>query len=251
MEKGKVAVITGGSRGIGRSTALQLAQRGVGVILTYKTGAQEAEAAVAEIKEKNGKAVALPLDLTNIESFDDFAKAVSQSLKKEWNRETFDYLVNNGGSAQRTPIANTTEEEFDKLTKEHFKGPFFLTQKLIPLMADGGHVINISSALTRFTHNAGVATYAALKSALEVFTMYIAHEFAPRRIRANIVAPGALDTEFGGGRTDMVRKMIAERTMLGRIGDADDIGLLIAGLLSEDSRWVNAQRIEATGGLLV
>jgi NAD(P)-dependent dehydrogenase (short-subunit alcohol dehydrogenase family) len=251
MDNGKVAIITGGSRGIGRSAALQLAQRGVGVILSFKSNAGAAEAVVNEIKKSGGRAAALKLDLTDIQSFDDFAKKVLQTLEQTWNRKTFDYLVNNGGSAQRTPIANTTEEEFDKLTKEHFKGPFFLTQKLLPLMTDGGHLINISSALTRHTHNAGVATYAALKSALEVMTYYVAHEFSPRRIRANVVAPGALDTEFGGGRTDQVRKMIAERTMLGRIGEADDIGPLIASLLSDDNRWVNAQRIEATGGLLL
>jgi NAD(P)-dependent dehydrogenase (short-subunit alcohol dehydrogenase family) len=176
---------------------------------------------------------------------------VTGALENEWKRTSFDYLVNNAGGAQRTPIANTTEEEFDRLVNEHFKGPFFLTQKLIPLMADGGHIINISSALTRMTHNAGVATYAALKSALEVFTNYVAREYASRKIRANVVAPGALDTQFGGGRTDEVRKMIADHTLSGRIGQADDIGSLIASMFSDDNRWVNGQRIEATGGIMI
>ena len=251
MDRAKVAIITGGSRGIGRSAALRLAQRGVGIILTFNAHAEEGEAVVTKIKKGGGKAIALQLDLTKVSTFDHFVQRVSKSLEKEWNQKTFDYLVNNGGSAQRTPIASTTEEEFDKLTNEHFKGPFFLTQKLLTVMADGGHVINISSGLTRLTHNAGVATYAALKGALEVFTRYLASEYASRKIRANIVAPGALDTQFGGGRTDQVRQMIAEHTLMGRIGEADDIGVLIAGLLSEDSRWVNGQRIEATGGLTV
>ena len=189
--------------------------------------------------------------MTEVAGFDNFIKEVSQSLDKEWNKQTFDYLINNAGGAQRTPIAETTEEEFDRLVNEHFKGPFFLTQKLMAIIADGGHVINISSALTRLTHNAGVATYASLKGALEIFTMYLAREYAARKIRANIVAPGALDTQFGGGRNDAVRKMISDHTLQGRIGEADDIALLISGLLSEDGRWVNGQRIEATGGLMV
>lgn len=246
----KVAIITGGSRGVGKSTALNVAKRGVGVILTYNSHPEEAAAVASEIKKDGGKAVALKLDVSKVSSFEEFAAQVSQTLAKEWQQKTFDYLVNNAGIAQRTLIKDTTEEQFDELVRVHFKGVFFLTQRLIPMMADGGHVIFISSGLTRFTYP-GVALYAAVKGAIEVLTMYVAREFSSRRIRANCVAPGALDTDFGGGRTDEQRKSIGEQTLLGRIGQAEDIGLLIAALLSEDSRWVNAQRIEASGGLHV
>jgi NAD(P)-dependent dehydrogenase (short-subunit alcohol dehydrogenase family) len=246
----KVAVITGGSRGVGKSSALNVAKRGVGVILTYNSHPEEAEAVVAEIKTDGGKAVALKLDVARVSSFEEFAAQVSQALAKEWKQKTFDYLVNNAGIAQRTLIKDATEEQFDELVGVHFKGAFFLTQRLLPMMADGGHVIFISSGLTRFTYP-GVALYAAMKGAIEVLTMYVAREFSSRRIRANCVAPGALDTEFGGGRTDEQRKSIGEQTLLGRVGQAEDIGLLIAALLSEDSRWVNAQRIEASGGMHV
>jgi NAD(P)-dependent dehydrogenase (short-subunit alcohol dehydrogenase family) len=246
----KVALITGGSRGVGKSTALNVAKRGVGVILTYNSHPEEAEAVVSEIKKNGGKAVALKLDVAKVSSFEAFASQVSQTLANEWKQKTFDYLVNNAGIAQRTLIKDATEEQFDELINVHFKGAFFLTQTLIPMMADGGHVIFISSGLTRFTYP-GVALYAAVKGAIEVLTNYVAREFSSRRIRANCVAPGALDTDFGGGRTDEQRKSIGEQTLLGRVGQAEDIGLLIAALLSEDSRWVNAQRIEVSGGMHV
>lgn len=244
----KVAIITGGNRGIGKSTALSVAKRGVGVILTYRSHAGEAETVVAEIKQSAGKAVALQLDVADVRSFEGFAAQVSRALKQEWKQETFDYLVNNAGIAQRTLIQDTTEEQFDELVKVHFKGPFFLTQRLMPMMADGGHVIFISSGLTRFTYP-GVAVYGSVKGAIEVLTKYVTREFAARKIRANCIAPGALDTDFGGGRTDEQRKLIGEHTLLGRIGQAEDIGPLIAALLSEDAQWVNAQRIEASGGM--
>jgi NAD(P)-dependent dehydrogenase (short-subunit alcohol dehydrogenase family) len=246
----KVALITGGSRGVGKSSALNVAKRGVGVILTYNSHPEEAEAVVSEIKKNGGKAVALKLDVAKVSSFEEFAAQVSQTLSNEWKQKTFDYLVNNAGIAQRTLIKDATEEQFDELVRVHFKGAFFLTQKLIPMMADGGHVVFISSGLTRFTYP-GVALYAAVKGAVEVLTNYVAREFSSRRIRANCVAPGALDTDFGGGRTDEQRKSIGEQTLLGRVGQAEDIGLLIAALLSEDSRWVNAQRIEVSGGMHV
>jgi NAD(P)-dependent dehydrogenase (short-subunit alcohol dehydrogenase family) len=249
----KVAIITGGSRGVGKSAALNVARRGTGVILTYNCHPDEAEAVVSEIQKSGGKAAALKLDVTKTASFGDFVSLVEQTLQKEWSQKTFDYLVNNAGTAQRTLIKDTTEEQFDQLTNVHLKGPFFLTQKLIPLMADGGLVLNVSSGLTRFTNPAGVATYASLKGAMEVFTKYIVREYASRKIRANIVAPGALDTQFAGpnGRDENQKKMIGEHTALGRCGEADDIGPLIAALLSDDCRWVNGQRIEATGGVLI
>lgn len=246
----KIAIITGGNRGIGKSAALSVAKRGVGVILTYRTHAEEADAVVAEIKKNGGKAAALKLDVGNAESFDEFTKQISSVLQKEWNQKSFDYLVNNAGIAQRALIKDTTMAQFEELVSVHLKGPFFLTQKLVPLMADGGHIVNISSGLTRFSHP-GVALYGAVKGAIEILTRYQAQEFAPRMIRANCIAPGALDTDFGGGRTDEQRKAIGSHTLLGRVGVAEDIGPLIAALLSEDSRWVNAQRIEASGGMNV
>jgi len=247
----KIAIITGGSRGIGKSAAHELARRDVGVIVTYNNHPQGAEAVVSEIKKTGGKAVALKLDVTKIESFEAFARQVSLALDKEWGRTTFDYLVNNAGTAQRTLIKDLSEEQFDALVDVHFKGAFFLTQRLIALMADGGQVIFISSALTRLTYGGGVAVYAAVKAAVEVLTRYVALEYAGRKIRANCVAPGALDTDFGGGRTDEQRKMLGEHTLLGRIGEAGDIGPLIAALVSDDVRWVNGQRIEASGGTFV
>ncbi|HTI97683.1 MAG TPA: SDR family oxidoreductase [Dongiaceae bacterium] len=245
----KVAIITGGNRGIGKSAALNVAKRGTGVILTYHSHPEEAAAVVAEIKKNGGRAVALQLDVADVQSFGDFAAQVSRALETEWQQKTFDCLINNAGTAQRTPIPEVTGEQFDALVNVHFKGVFFLTQKLIPLMADGGQIIFVSSGLTRFTYPAGVAVYAAVKGAIEVITRYVAAEFAHRKIRANCVAPGALDTDFGGGRTEEQRKMIGAHTLLGRIGQAEDIGLLIAGLVSEDCRWINGQRIEATGGI--
>ena len=247
----QIAIITGANRGIGKNAALHVAQRGVGVILTYNSHAEEASAVVSEIKSRGGKAVALKLNVADVKSFENFATQVSQALQKEWGQKTFDYLVNNAGISQRSLIKDTTEDEFDQLSLVHLKGPFFLTQKLIPLMAGGGQVIFISSGLARFSPPVGVAVYGALKGATEVLTRYVASEFAARKIRANCVAPGALDTDFGGGRTDEHRKIIGENTLLGRIGQADDIGPLIAALLSDDCRWVNAQRIEASGGMHV
>jgi NAD(P)-dependent dehydrogenase (short-subunit alcohol dehydrogenase family) len=247
----KIAIITGASRGIGKSAALELARRGVGVIVTYNSHPQGAEAVVSDIVKTGGKAVALKLDVTKVASFEAFAAQVSLALEKHWNRTSFDYLVNNAGTAQRTLIKDLTEEQFDALVDVHFKGAFFLTQRLTPLMADGGQVIFISSALTRLTYGGGVAVYAAVKAAVEVLTRYVALEFAGRKIRANCVAPGALDTDFGGGRTDEQRKMLGEHTLSGRIGEAGDIGPLIAALVSDDVHWVNGQRIEASGGTFV
>lgn len=245
----KVAIITGGSRGIGKSTALQLANRGIGVILTYNSHPAEGEAAAAQIRHSGGKAVALKLDTSQVASFDDFAAQVARVLQKEWDRADFDFLVNNAGIAQRSLIKDTTEAVFDQLTAVNLKGPFFLTQKLLPLIVDGGHVLNISSALARVTFP-GVAVYGALKSALETLTRYFAKEYAQRKIRVNAVAPGAIDTEFGGGKGDAQhKKQIADVTALGRLGEADDIGLFIATLLSEDSRFLTGQRIEVSGGI--
>ena len=247
----KIVLVTGGSRGIGRSIALNAAQRGIDVILTYNSNSDQGKAVADTINSSGGKAVALQLDTSKISSFNGFADQISQVLKQEWNRENLDYLVNNAGISQRTLIKDTTEEQFDELVGVNFKGVFFLTQKLIPLIVDGGQVINISSGLARFAFP-GVAVYGALKSAIEGLTRYFAKEYAGRKIRVNSVAPGAIDTEFGGGKgDDSHRDQIAGMTALGRLGNADDVGLFVASMLSEDSRFVNAQRIEISGGMFI
>ena len=247
----KIVLVTGGSRGIGKSIALHAAKRGLGVILTYNSHSEEGEAVAREINENGGKAVALKLDSAEIDSFSSFNEQVLQILKKEWNREKFDYLVNNAGIAQRTAIKDTTEEIFDNLVNVNFKGVFFLTQNLIPTIADGGQIINISSGLARFAFP-GVAVYGALKSALEGLTRYFAKEYSDRKIRVNTVAPGAIDTDFGGGKGDEThRQQVANMTALGRLGEADDVGAFVASMLSEDSRFVNAQRIEVGGGIYI
>jgi len=245
----KVAIITGGSRGIGRSTAIEVARRGIGVILTYNTRPDAGEAVAAGIREAGGKALALPLDTSAVASFGDFAAQVSKALGSTWGRTDFDYLVNNAGIGQRVPIKDTTETLFDRIIAVNLKGPFFLTQTLLPIMVDGGHIINISSALSRLTFP-GTAVYAAGKSALETWTRCLAREAAPRKIRVNAVAPGAIDTEFGGGKGDAkARQHIVDLTPLGRLGEADDIGLFVAALLSDDNPFMTAQRIEVSGGI--
>ena len=251
QQSGKIALVTGGSRGIGRSIALNAAKRGIGIVLTYNSRAEEGHAVAEEIRRLGGKAVVLQLDTAKTGSLGDFAGRVSAALRAEWNRDQLDYLVNNAGIGQRTMIVDTTEEIFDQLVDVNFKGVFFLTQKLMPLIADGGQIINISSGLARMTFP-GVAVYGALKAALESLTRYFAKEYAMRRIRVNSVAPGAIDTEFGGGKGDEAHKQqIAAQTALGRLGDAEDVGLFVAAMLSEDSRFVNAQRIEVGGGILI
>lgn len=246
----KIALITGGSRGLGRNTALSLAKKNVDVILTYHSNQKEADSAVAEIAALGGKAVALKLDAGNVSSFDAFVAEVKSALKANWDSETFNFLVNNAGTGLHKPFAQTTEEEFDALMNVHFKGVFFLTQKLLPVLADGGRIVNLSSGLARFTLP-GLSAYAAMKGGIEVLTRYLAKELGSRGIAVNTVAPGAIETDFSGG---MVRdnpemnRMVAASTALGRAGVPDDIGPMIASLLSEDNRWINAQRIEVSGG---
>jgi len=250
-QQSKIVLVTGGSRGIGKSIALNAAKRNIGVILTYNNNPEQGQAVADTINSNGGKAVALPMDAANIGPISDFTGQVLQALKKEWNRDSFDYLVNNAGIAQRTLIKDTTEDVFDQLVNVNLKGVFFLTQKLLPLMVDGGQVINISSGLARFAFP-GVAVYGSLKAALEGLTRYFAKEYAERKIRFNSVAPGAIDTEFGGGKGDEShRQQIAGMTALGRLGEADDVGAFVASLLSDDSRFVNAQRIEVSGGIVI
>jgi NAD(P)-dependent dehydrogenase (short-subunit alcohol dehydrogenase family) len=245
----RVAIITGGSRGLGRNTAVNLAKRGVDVIFTYRTNRAEADAAVTEIGELGVRGIALQLDTGRTKDFNAFVEKVKEALETLGETQ-FHYLVNNAGSGHHAAIAEMTEEAFDELVNVHFKGVYFLTQKLLPLMADGGRIINISSGLARFTVP-GISAYASMKGAIEVFTRYLAKELGPRGITANTVAPGAIQTDFSGG---LVRdnaqhnKLVADATALGRAGVADDIGPMIASLLSDDNRWVNGQRIEVSGG---
>lgn len=245
----KLALVTGGSRGLGRNTVINLARRGVDIIFTYRSNKAEADAAVAEVAALGSKAVAIQLDTGMIASFDSFVEEVRQVLAG-LGRERFDYLVNNAGSGHHATIAEMTEENFDELCNVHFKGVYFLTQKLLPLIADGGRIINVSSGLARFTVP-GISAYAAMKGAIEVFTRYLAKELGSRGITANAVAPGAIATDFSGGLVrdnPQYNKLVADATALGRAGLPDDIGPMIASLLSDDNRWVNGQRIEVSGG---
>jgi NAD(P)-dependent dehydrogenase (short-subunit alcohol dehydrogenase family) len=245
-----IVIITGGSRGLGASAAIQCAKRGMSVILTYNSNAEAAAKVVAMIEAEGGKAAALPLDVADSTSFPGFREKVQEVLSSGWNQTEFDCLVNNAGYGLYNPIATVTEEEFDGLFRVHLKGPFFLTQALLPLMADGGHIINVASATSRVA-TAGVAPYASFKGGLEVLTRYMAKEFGDRRIRANSIAPGPIRTELGGGLTDEFEALLAGQTALGRVGEPDDVGCMIASLLSDDNRWINAQNIEVAGGYII
>lgn len=245
-----IVIITGGSRGLGASIAAQCAKCGMGVILTYNSNRQAAEKVVGAIEAGGGKAVALELDVSSTADFPAFRDAVRQSLATTWNANSFDFLVNNAGYGLYNPIATVTEDEFDGLFRVHLKGPFFLTQALLPLMADGGHIVNVTSATSRVA-TAGVAPYASFKGGLEVLTRYMAKEFGDRRIRANSIAPGPIRTELGGGLTDEFEALLAGQTALGRVGEPDDVGCMVASLLSDDNRWVNAQNIEIGGGYII
>lgn len=243
----KIIIITGGSRGIGASAARLCAKNGMGVILTYNSNPASADAVVAAIKAHRGKAVALKLDVADTSTFPAFRDAVRTALEDNWDRTDFDGLVNNAGFGVFNPIATVSEEEFDGLFAVHLKGPFFLTQTLLPIMADSGHIVNVASATTRVA-TADVAPYASFKGGLEVLTRYMAKEFGVRGIRANSVAPGAIRTELGGGLNDEFEEMLAGQTALGRVGEPDDVGGVIANLFSDENRWINAQSIEVAGG---
>ena len=247
----KLAIITGGSRGLGKNTAIHLAHRGVDVIVTYRSKRTEADSVVTEIVALGGKAVALQLDVGQSGSFAEFADQIRTTLHTHWQRSSFNYLVNNAGVGIYATVAETTQVQFDELMNVHLKGTFFLTQSLLPLIADGGRIVNISSGLTRFSFP-GRAAYAMMKGAVEVFTRYLATELGVRGIAVNTVAPGAIETDFGGGVLRDNREVnahVAAQTALGRAGVPDDIGGVIASLLSEDNRWINGQRIEVSGGM--
>lgn len=248
-----IAVVTGGSRGLGKNAALKLAAKGIGIILTYNNNAEDAQQVVREIEQKGVKATALQLNVGDSANFPAFTREVQERLRTVWQRETFDYLLNNAGIGINASFADTTEAQFDQLVNIHFKGPFFLTQSLLPLMKNGGRILNVSSGLARFCQP-GYAAYAAMKGAMEVLTRYQAKELGARGISVNIIAPGAIETDFGGGMVrdnEQINQHIAAQTALGRVGLPDDIGDAIAALLSDELHWMNAQRIEVSGGMFL
>lgn len=251
--KPTLTLITGASRGLGKNAALHLADKGHDLILTYNSGKAEADALVEQIRAQGRKAAALQLDVSQAATFVGFAERVGDVLADTFQRDSFDALVNNAGIGIHVPFVETSEEQFDQLVNIHLKGTFFLTQKLLPLLADGGRILNVSTGLARFSLP-GYAAYAAMKGGVEVLTRYMAKELGARGIRANVIAPGAIETDFGGGvvrDNSELNAAIAAQTALGRVGLPDDIGNAIAMLLSEEVGWVNAQRVEVSGGMFL
>ncbi len=245
-----VIVITGGSRGIGASAARECAKRGLGVILTYNQNPAAADAVVRSIVEAGGQAVALPLDVRDTSSFDEFRDVVEEELERIWKRRTLSGLVNNAGHGVFSPIEAVTELQFDRLFDVHLKGPFFLVQRLLPLLEYGGAIVNLTSATTRVA-TPGVAPYASFKGGLEVLTRYMAKEFGGRGIRVNAVSPGPIRTGLGGGLNEEFETLLAAQTSLGRVGEPEEVAQVIAALLSRESAWVNAQSIEVSGGYVI
>lgn len=251
--KTNIALVTGGSRGLGKNSALKIAQKGLDVIITYRSNKEEAEAVASEIKSMGRNAIAFQLDTKDVRSFDAFVKDVTDHLKENTGSTHIDYLINNAGTALYSPITEVTEEQLDDVVDIHFKGVFFLTQKFLPFINDGGGIINISSGLARFA-TPGSSVYGSIKAGVEMLTKYMAKELGPRKIKANVVAPGAIETDFGGGRVrdnEEINAMVAGATALGRVGLPDDIGGVVAFLCTEDARWINGQRIEVSGGMFL
>ncbi|MCU0418192.1 MAG: SDR family oxidoreductase [Cyclobacteriaceae bacterium] len=248
-----IALVTGGSRGLGRNMALSLAQKGLDVILTYQSKKEAAEAVVREIEAMHRKAVALPLEVAAFQTYPLFVDTLATTLREKFKSTRIDYLIHNAGMGIHAPFAETTETQFDQLMNVHLKGVFFLTQRLLPWVQDGGGIITVSTGLARFSFP-GYAAYAAMKGGVETLTRYLAKELGSRKIRVNTVAPGAIETDFGGGAVRDNKELnaqIASITALGRVGRPDDIGSVVAFLCSEEARWVNAQRIEVSGGMML
>lgn len=252
MTKSKIALVTGGGRGLGKDMALSIAKKGIDIVLTYNSNKNAADQVVKEIQALGQKAKTLKLDVADVNSFEGFILELQKSLKVEFSGDKIDFLINNGGFAvHTTSFAETTEDQFDELLNVHFKGVFFFTQKVLPILNDGGGIINISTGLTRVAF-VGRETYASMKSAVETLTKYLAKELGVRNIRANVVAPGAIATDFGGGNTrdnPKVQEYLKSITAIPRIGHADDIGGIVAFLCTDDAKWITAQRIEASGGM--
>jgi NAD(P)-dependent dehydrogenase (short-subunit alcohol dehydrogenase family) len=251
MTQKKIALVTGGSRGLGKDMAISLAKRGVDVVLTYRSKKEEAENTVKEIAKLGQKAIALHLDMSEFASIDPFVQAVKDTLKTEWDVTAFDFLVNNAGMGATVPFLQVTEPLFDEFLNVHFKGIYFLTQKCVPMMNEGGCIINISTGTTRYS-NPGYSVYASMKGAIEVFTKYLAKELGQKGIRANVVAPGPVETDFNNAairNNPQAKTMLASLSPLGRVGRADDIGGVVAFLCSGEAGWINGQRIEVSGGI--
>jgi len=251
MTKTKIAIITGGSRGLGKNAALRIAKNGTDVVITYHNNKEMADEVVAEIQKLGRKAAALQLDTSNTKEFPAFVEKLTTYLNDTYQNQKFDFLINNAGTGGHTSFVNATEDEFDALVNVHYKGVYFLTQKLLPYINDGGSIINISSGLARFSHP-NTSMYASVKGAIEVVSRILAVELGERRIRVNTVAPGAIQTDFNGGMVrdnENVNQMVSKLTALGRPGLPDDIGGVIAFLCTEDAGWINGQRIEVTGGM--
>lgn len=249
----KIALVTGGSRGLGKSMAIELAKKGLDLIITYQQQQTEAAKVVAAITALGRKATALPLDVAKPDSFSAFVGKLQTTLSAEFNTDSFDFLINNAGSGVYADFAQTTEEQFDSMMNIHLKAPFFLTQKLLPVLNNGGGIVNISSGLARFTYT-GYDAYATMKGGVETLTKYQAKFLGERKIRVNVVAPGAIETDFGGGAVrdnQELKDYLSSLTSLGRVGLPDDIGTVVAFLCTDDARWINAQRIEVAGGIYI
>ncbi len=250
MSTAKIALVTGGSRGLGRDMVLNFARKGLDILFTYHTNQSKADEVVAAVRQLGRHAEAFQLDTRDIGSFDAFVAKLTQYAGEARGNANIDFLVNNAGTALYAPITATTEEQVQESFDIHFKGVFMLTQKLLPFINNGGAIVNVSSGLTRIVHP-GTAVYAAMKAAIETYTKYLAKELGSRKIRVNVIAPGAIETDFGGGRTRDVKEinnMIAGVTALGRVGLPEDIGKVVAFLCTEEAGWINAQRIEVSGG---
>lgn len=249
----KIALITGGNKGLGKNTAIALAKKGVDILFTYNSNKKEAEEVAAEIQKEGRKVEFLQLDVSKASAFEAFAKDVKKALEAKWQRSDFDYLLNNAGIGIHASFAETSEAQFDQLMNIHLKGPYFLTQKLLPLIKDGGRILNVSTGLTRFALP-GYSAYATMKGGIEVLTRYMAKELGARGISVNTIAPGAIETDFGGGvvrDNKNMNQVIAGQTALGRVGLPDDIGGFISTILSDDTKWMNAQRVEVSGGMFI
>jgi len=251
MTANKIALVTGGSRGLGRDMAINLAKKEIDVVLTYHSNKEKADEVVKEIESLGQKAWALQLDTGKVSQFDEFFTRLSSVLKEERGSTNIDFLINNAGAALHAPFAETTEAQFDETLNVHFKGVFFLTQKALPYLNEGGRIINVSSGLARFSLP-GNSVYGSLKGAIDVFTRYLAKELGSRGIRANVVAPGAIETDFGNGQVrdnKETNQFVATMTALGRAGLPEDIGSVVAFMCTEDARWINSHRLEVTGGM--
>lgn len=249
----KIALVTGGSRGLGKDMAISIAKKGIDVILTYRSNEADAKNTVAEIEKLGQKATALHLDMSDFESLDSFVEKVEATLQSIWDASTFDFLINNAGMGATVPFEKVTEEIFTEFLNVHFKSIYFLTQKCVPIITTGGRIINISTGTTRFS-NPGYSVYASMKGAIEVFTKYLAKELGPKGIGANVVAPGPVETDFNNAgirNNPQMKTILSSLSPLGRVGVADDIGPVVAFLCTDDARWINGQRIEVSGGIYV